>query len=332
MIKKLITIIVTVSALFPVNKTGTTAAKFLSIGPGAKAVSMGGAFTGIANDPSAMYWNPAGIVTLKANSLLANHTNWLAGISYDFIGIVVNTPGIGTFGLNLTAVTMGEMDVTRYGNEDTGETFKAASWAFGVSYAVRLTDRFSIGFNGKLIKEDIANNNASGIALDVGTLFDSPFGFKLGVNISNFGPKMKMSCVDLLYPIDIDQTQEGDNESVIGEISTDKFDLPLILRVGISDELELGKFAKITWAVDANHPNDNTEYLNAGVEVAFLDNTIFVRGGLKSMLMTDRDENYTFGAGVNYPVSGMTDITVDYAYELFNNLGDIHKFTLGITF
>ena len=47
-----------------VTKTGTTASKFLSVGIGPRANSMGGAFTSIANDASAMYWNPAGIAQL----------------------------------------------------------------------------------------------------------------------------------------------------------------------------------------------------------------------------------------------------------------------------
>ena len=85
---------------------------------------------------------------------------------------------------------MGEMEVTRYGNEDTGEKFSASDHAFGLTYALNLTDRFSIGFNGKLIQEKIANNYANGFALDLGTLFKTPYGFRLGTSISNFGPKM----------------------------------------------------------------------------------------------------------------------------------------------
>lgn len=330
--KIFLTIMILSTLLFPVDKTGTTAAKFLSIGPGSRAVSMGGAFTSIADDPSAMYWNPAGIVTLNNNTLIANHTDWIAGISYDFVGIVVNLNTSNSMGFSLTTLTMGEMEITRYGNESTGETFKAASWAFGVSYATQLTDRFSIGFNGKFIKEIIANNNASGLALDVGTLFETPFGFRLGANISNFGPKMKMTGVDLLYPIDIDPTHQGDNESIVGEISTDKFDLPLILRVGISDDISLGSLGSLTWSVDANHPNDNTEYVNAGVELSLLNEMLFIRAGSKAMFMADREEDYTLGAGVKYPISGLSNLTIDYAFELMNHLGEIHKFTLGLSF
>ncbi len=61
----MISIALTISISFGVDKTGTTAAKFLSIDIGARAVGMGGAFTSIANDATAMYWNPAGLSFYK---------------------------------------------------------------------------------------------------------------------------------------------------------------------------------------------------------------------------------------------------------------------------
>ncbi len=43
------------------SKSGTTAAQFLKIGVGARAIGMGGAFAATADDITAMYWNPAGL-------------------------------------------------------------------------------------------------------------------------------------------------------------------------------------------------------------------------------------------------------------------------------
>lgn len=43
-----------------VSKRGTVAAPFLTISQGARATSMGSAFVAIADDPSAIFWNPAG--------------------------------------------------------------------------------------------------------------------------------------------------------------------------------------------------------------------------------------------------------------------------------
>ena len=120
-------------------------------------------------------------------------------------------------------------------------------------------------------EQKIANNYANGFALDLGTLFKTPYGFRLGTSISNFGPKMKMTGDDLLVPVDIDETIYGNNESVTGYLSTDEFDLPLVLRVGISNDVFIGGNNRITWAVDSNSPNDNRSYINMGVEVGLMN-------------------------------------------------------------
>ena len=120
----LISIILCSTYLFSVDKTGTTAAKFLSIGAGSAAVSMGGAFTSVANDATAMYWNPAGLGFYKTKEVYFNHANWIADISYDYFGFTIPLSARNSLGINITSVTMDEMEVTRYGNENTGETFK----------------------------------------------------------------------------------------------------------------------------------------------------------------------------------------------------------------
>ncbi|NOZ08892.1 MAG: PorV/PorQ family protein [FCB group bacterium] len=316
-----------------VTKTGTTAAKFLSIGAGSKAISMGGAFTAIADDASAMYWNPAGIARFKSSEFLVNHTKWVADISFNYLGYVQPLRNGAAFGLNVTAVTMSEMDVTAYGSDEfTGETFSAGQYALGVSYGMQLTDRFSIGANGKYINEHISNEKASSIAIDIGTLFDTPYGFRLGTSISNFGPKMKMTGKDLLVRVDVAGNMAGDNQSINGLIDTDYFDLPLLLRVGVSGDFMVSKIAAVTWAVDALHPNDNSEYINAGAQIGFFGDQLVFRGGSKSIFMDDREERFTLGAGLNYPLQTGGTFYFDYAYELMTHLGDMHKFTLRITF
>ena len=108
---------------------------------------MGGAFTSLSDDVSTLYWNPSGISRLGAYSFYFNHSEWLADIDYDFVGLSVPISGASAIGLSITYLSMGEMDIRRYGDEETGEIFKAGSYALSATWAMKLTDRFSIGLD-----------------------------------------------------------------------------------------------------------------------------------------------------------------------------------------
>ena len=328
----LILIIVSSSYLFSVNKTGTTAAKFLSIGAGSAAVSMGSAFTSVANDATAMYWNPAGLSFYKTKEIYFNHANWIADISYDYFGFTMPLSPRNSFGINITSVTMDEMEVTRYGNEDTGETFKAADYAIGLTYAINLTDRFSIGFNGKYIQQTIASSHARGGALDLGTVFETPFGFRLGTSISNFGPKLKMTGDDLIVAADVNQTIEGNNESVTSVLSTDRFDLPLVLRFGISDEIILGSLLRLLWSVDAVSPNDNANYINSGLELGLLNSLVLIRAGMNSLFLKDSEKEYSFGLGLNVPGLKNNKVIMNYSFESLEYLGSVQQVGISLKY
>ena len=308
-------------SVFAIDKTGTTAAKFLSIGIGSRPAGLGNAFVSIADDPTAMYWNPAGISRLSGHQVLVNHNNWFADISLDYSGAVIKLSDNAAFGANITMVSMEEIEVTRYGNENTGETYRAGDLALGMSYAKNLTDKFSIGGNLKLIREYIASNYASGFAMDIGTLFDTPFGFRLGTSISNFGPKMRMSGDDLIVPVDISETIEGNNENTTGNISTDSFDLPLLLRVGISGQKSISNIGGIIWAIDSGHPNDNNSFLNAGIEFSLINNLLSLRTGYRSLYLNDRVSEHTFGVGLNLTTIINKPIKIDYSLESLKFLG-----------
>ncbi len=317
-----------------ITKTGTTAAKFLAIGVGSRANGLGNAFVGIANDATAMYWNPSGISQLNNTELVVNYTQWIADIYFSYMGFVFPVREYGVLGINTTYLGMGEMEVTTEEfPEGTGETFSAGSYAIGLTFARRLTDRFSIGANLKYINEYIMNCDASSIAIDIGTLFITPFrDIRFGVSISNFGRKMQMTGPDLLVQKDIDERIYGNNESVNAILSTDQFDLPLLLRVGLSGDFVRSGLMRVTWAVDAVHPNDNSEYLNYGFEIGLLDEIINLRAGMKSVFLESREEKFSLGGSLSFRLGTGSRISLDYAYQSFEHLNQIHKYTLRLVF
>jgi hypothetical protein len=95
-----------------VKKTGTTSSKFLSIGIGPRANAMGGAFTSIANDAEALYWNPAGIAAIYQNQALFTYTKLFADIHLNYFGLVIPVGEIGNFGISVTALSVGDMEIT----------------------------------------------------------------------------------------------------------------------------------------------------------------------------------------------------------------------------
>ena len=318
-----------------ITKTGTTAAKFLSIGIGPRANAMGGAFTSIVDDASALYWNPAGAATLTKYEVMFTHTNLFKDldISLNYAAIVIPTDGWGNFGASVTALDYGTMDVTtEYYPEGTGEKFSASSYAFAISYARNITEDFFVGANIKYIREQIFNSSADGIAFDVGTIFNTPFyGIRFSSIITNFGPKLQILGEDLLVRHDSDPNREGNNETVDAYYKTDKFELPLKLQIGLSRKFQLFENQSLTVAIDATHANDNAEYVNIGGELGLFNDLLYLRGGYKALFLDDSQEGLTLGVGINYGLE-VINFGFDYAFQEYDFLGDTHSFAVRLRF
>ena len=316
-----------------VTKVGTTSAKFLSIPVGARALGMGGAYVAVANDASGMYWNPAGTARVYQSEAIFSHADWIADLNFNYGGVIIATGGGGTVGVNFTSLTTDEMERTSVQQpEGTGQFFSVGSFAVGVSYATNLTEWFSIGANAKYINEYIWNSSAAGFAIDVGTLFTTPFpGLRFGAGISNFGTKMRIDGDDLIVLKDI-SPNAGNNANVNARLSTDAFELPLTLRIGFAYEPIATEDELLTLVADALHPNDNAESINVGGEIQAFQRIIALRAGYKALGAKDSEEEFTLGGGLRYAlVSGLT-VKFDYAYERFGRLNNVHKFAVGVQF
>ena len=319
-----------------VSRVGTTAAPFLKIGVGARALGMGEAYVTLAEDITAMYWNTAGLSRLQRNQLILNHYEYFADMYFDYGGVAFVLPGFGSVGLAITYFGAPDIERTTLDyQEGNGEMVSVGFYAASVSYARELTDRFAVGFTGKIIREVLWHTQANGVALDVGVIFNTQFhNLKLAAAISNFGTSMRLHGRDLLDQIDIDPRIEGNNENINVYYATDSFPLPILFRVGTSIDLArdvLGISGQsLTVAANAVHPNDNREYVNLGVEYR-PHPLLALRAGYRQLFLQDREGGFTAGFGLSHDI-GPFGFQLDYAALDYGRLDYVHKFSMILSF
>jgi hypothetical protein len=289
------------------EKVGTLGGQSLKMGVGARANAMGDSYVAIADDASAVYWNPAGIARLSGQSITLNHTAWPADVSFDQVGYVFNIKWIpGMLGVNVRALTMSRDIVrTTYLPEGNGETFDAGEWTYGLSYARALTDKFSAGFNVNYVQTGLDDVKGKSVCFDFGTMYDiGVLGAKIGMAIQNIGSDM--TFVD------------------------EKVKMPVFFRVGGSATLLQNGESRLLTSAEFTHPPDNSEKLNLGAEYGFRD-YLFIRGGYKLNYDT---EGLTAGIGVKFPLTVIKSSVarLDYAYQDMNFLSDAHHVSLNVSF
>lgn len=317
-----------------VSRAGTTAAAFLGIGVGPRAAALGGAYTALAADATALYWNPAGLAGLATGEVVSAHSEWLADVNHDFVGVAVPFAG-GVAGASVTLLGVPEMTVrTEQNQEGTGETFTAADMAIGLSYGRAITDRFSLGGTVKLIQQRIWNSTASGVALDVGTQFRTGFwgGLTIGASVTNFGSDLRLNGRDLRTFVDPVPGQGGNNGEIPADFALDAWSLPMDFTIGVAATPLDTRMNRLKVAVDALHPSANYESVNAGVEYGFRER-LFLRAGMQGLFLEDNEGGLSLGVGVRQPLpypDGMA--TLDVAVRDAGRLGRVSTIALGLTF
>jgi hypothetical protein len=295
---------------------------------------MGGAYVALVKDASSVYWNPAGLSRIRPSGAVSFvHTEWLADTDFDVVVAVLRAGNFGVLGLSFTSLSMPDMKVrSEFEPEGTGEFFNAMDMALTLSYARSLTDRFSLGFSAKYIRQEIWHMTASAIAFDIGILFKTDFDWLvLGMSISNFGPKMQYAGKDVFINYNFTPDQWGDNENIFANLQTDKWDLPLLFRFGLAIEILDQNINQLTFGIEARHPNDNTENLNLGLEYGF-KRRIFLRSGYQALFEDESEKGLTFGIGLVYYLTQSIPFFLDYAYADWGRLNNVHRFSLELHF
>lgn len=177
-----------------------TEARFLTFGVGARAMGLGEAFTAVADDSTAMYWNPAGLAYQSQKSATLMHNNLYPDIAndmyYDGIVYVYPVDSKTAVGMGITYLHSGTHDITQF-NPGTQKTeivgsFQTSDLAAFVSYAKRFDNGLSSGMNLKYISSKKYYIHATSYAADFGIMYQTPVeGLKLGAVLKDWGSKMQ---------------------------------------------------------------------------------------------------------------------------------------------
>jgi hypothetical protein len=313
-------------------QAGGAAVVFLKIEPDSRAAGMGNAGVALADNASAIFWNPAGLAYQRGSEASITHSAWLpefnADLSYEYIVGKHHVPGWGTFGAHLTYLNLGEHEGRDAQNNPTG-TFKSYDMAVGLSYGFMLGKHFGIGTSARFIYSNLAPGQTVGsqetkagvtTAFDLAMLYRaSPMDlgsvkttFSAGVNLANMGPEIQYSDFAQADPI------------------------PTNIRFGTAFKFEFDEFNSLNWVLDFNKDlisyttTDSSRTADPFYKAIFSSWGAVETSGSDSTQTSSLSllEQMTIGTGVEYWYNNLLALRTGYFYENPNN-GNRQFLTLG---
>ncbi|KAA3657841.1 MAG: hypothetical protein DWQ10_12375, partial [Calditrichaeota bacterium] len=181
------------------------AGEFLSTGAGARALALGGAYTALANDVTAIYWNPAGMNRLNYPQASLMHSQRFAGIiKYNFAAFSMPFGMDASLGFGIIRLGIDDIIHTklprpdlRLGDiyEENGQQFRNtpvqdysfsnAEYGFFFSYARKVSERLSYGASIKTLYKTFDENTAYGIGFDLAAQYVVNKNLLLGANLQD---------------------------------------------------------------------------------------------------------------------------------------------------
>lgn len=187
-------------------KLGKYANESISFGVGGRALGLGGAYTALAKDVSAIYWNPAGLANIEYPQVMLMHSQLFQNaVSYNFAGFALPMGESRTLGLGIIRVGVDDILVTELTNpalklgeiyrNENGDfvenrprvvgTISDAEYAFYLSYAIKRSERFSYGGNVKLLHKGVGDHSAWGLGFDLSALYNPTGNLFIGANLND---------------------------------------------------------------------------------------------------------------------------------------------------
>ena len=279
-----------------------TGASFLNIGTSARAISMGGAYVGVADDANAISYNPAGLSQLNRNEITAQHTEWISDVKHDFLAGAFPLRN-STVGFSIIYLSQGKIEGR---DEDRNKTdnFSAYDVATTISYSKKINEKVKLGTNLKIIQQKIETEHATGAAIDVGTLYNTGIkNLTAGLSFQNLGPKMTF-------------ISEG-------------YNLPFTATIGAGYNIKNA----ITLALDIKQKiYDQKTEISFGTEYTPINILALRVGYLKSLNPEDVTKISDFkglGGGLGLKI---LNFSTDYAFVPYGDLGNTHRISFSIKF
>ena len=275
------------------KKVNISGMQFLKIGQGARAVGMGDAFTAVADDIGAMFWNGAGLTHIERVAYQFNYTNWLLDTQIYSVAAAWNTRSERGEVIGIWVAShapKGSAETTIFQPNGTGSDVNVSQLQVGVLYAIKFTDKFSFSTKFNYVQESLFNQKSKGFTVDVGSFFYTGFrSLRIAMAFKNFGPDQKSRDAVFSYL------------------------MPLTYNIGIAAEVygEKGDPAYLTLSTESVFPVDFQQRWHTGAEL-WLQNAIALRAGWKWNYDL---EGIAVGAGFKQEVGGNA-ITADVAVSI----------------
>ena len=281
----IMTLLITRPVLLYAEKTFGLPNDYLQYGAGARSLAMGSAFTGLADDGSASFWNPAALAFIDEYQLLTMYAPYRMDTHYNFVSIAIPFGPWGAVSVSDVMLLSGEFQERNDLNQVLGNDKSIMKNAAAVSYAYQFFKYFSAGVRVKFLQERVFSTSGDAFGLD-GSLYSRPFyGFSCGLVVNNINrPKITLVEAPDIY---------GRNT-----------------RFGIAYH---GKKDVFIVAIDANKLEEQSAFYTMGLEVNPVG-LLSVRAGF------NQQGALTAGLGIN-----VWPFKVDYAISNHEELGIFNK-------
>ncbi|MDO8589355.1 MAG: PorV/PorQ family protein [Armatimonadota bacterium] len=277
-------------------------AAFLDIGVGARAVGMGGAYTALADDANAVYWNPAGLARMEKREASVSHAELGASTRHDFLAYAHPAPQ-GTFAGAFTYLSQGSIEGRDGLGRPTG-SFNASDAAVAGAYG-RKTDFADLGVSVKYLRSHIGSAEAQGAALDLGARREleglGSGKLALGAALRNLGPGLKYD--------------------------RERNDLPLRLALGAAYRLPKGHAVAVEFQ---NGPRGTGSEGAVGGEFKAMEG-VFLRLGYATKGAASGGAGFNAAKGLTLGLGlKRGQFSLDYGAQAAGELGNTHRFSLAV--